>query len=236
MLLHGWGMHGGVWKVVSESLAARFRVHLVDLPGHGLSPSCNEDWVDLLAETFPHEVFVCGWSLGGQLAMEWAWKYPERIPALALISCTPSFVERKDWMRGIGIKVFEAFRSGLEKDVEATLKRFLFLQAQGGKDEKTLLRTLQHELKEADKEGLEKGLELLGTIDLREKARTLAQPVLLIHGGEDRLIPLNAAKWLSENMQHAQLEVIPDCAHAPIISHPDFCISRLLEFLHGLSD
>ena len=37
VMLHGWGMHAGVWRLVSTSLAANFRVHTVDLPGHGQS-------------------------------------------------------------------------------------------------------------------------------------------------------------------------------------------------------
>ncbi|PIQ13165.1 MAG: pimeloyl-[acyl-carrier protein] methyl ester esterase, partial [Hydrogenophilales bacterium CG18_big_fil_WC_8_21_14_2_50_58_12] len=32
-LLHGWGMHGGVWDGVRDALAQRFRLHIVDLPG-----------------------------------------------------------------------------------------------------------------------------------------------------------------------------------------------------------
>ncbi len=35
VLLHGWGMHGGVWTDVAAQLAQDFRVHSVDLPGHG---------------------------------------------------------------------------------------------------------------------------------------------------------------------------------------------------------
>ncbi|MEZ5623317.1 MAG: alpha/beta fold hydrolase [Nitrosomonas sp.] len=38
VLLHGWAMHGGVWRGVREQLAMKYRVHLFDLPGHGLSP------------------------------------------------------------------------------------------------------------------------------------------------------------------------------------------------------
>jgi pimeloyl-[acyl-carrier protein] methyl ester esterase len=33
VLIHGWGMHGGVWSDVRDALAAHYRVHVVDLPG-----------------------------------------------------------------------------------------------------------------------------------------------------------------------------------------------------------
>ena len=32
-LLHGWGLHGGIWHHVAADLEANWRVHLVDLPG-----------------------------------------------------------------------------------------------------------------------------------------------------------------------------------------------------------
>ena len=37
VLLHGWGLHSGAWDEVAPLLARRFRVHAIDLPGHGLS-------------------------------------------------------------------------------------------------------------------------------------------------------------------------------------------------------
>ena len=37
LLIHGWGMHGGVWTDVAQRLAADFQVHSVDLPGYGFS-------------------------------------------------------------------------------------------------------------------------------------------------------------------------------------------------------
>ncbi|MEO8342292.1 MAG: alpha/beta fold hydrolase, partial [Gallionella sp.] len=37
LLIHGWGMHGGMWGGVAEKLAQHFPVLAVDLPGHGQS-------------------------------------------------------------------------------------------------------------------------------------------------------------------------------------------------------
>ena len=39
VLLHGWAMHSGIWGSVRSQLAQYFRLHLVDLPGHGVSPT-----------------------------------------------------------------------------------------------------------------------------------------------------------------------------------------------------
>jgi pimeloyl-[acyl-carrier protein] methyl ester esterase len=41
VMLHGWGMHGGVWSDTAKMLAADFQVHNVDLPGHGKSSTIH---------------------------------------------------------------------------------------------------------------------------------------------------------------------------------------------------
>lgn len=233
VLLHGWGMHGGCWDAVSVALSRKYRLHRVDLPGHGSSRYEVGDWVDALAETFPFEVCVCGWSLGGQLALEWASRYPERVARLALLSSTPCFVARAGWAHGISRELFMTFQEGLETDMAETLRRFLFLQAQGGEDEKRLFRQLQKNMKETEKEGLRRGLDLLYDNDLRLKAKSVIQPALVLQGEGDRLTPLDAGKWLAENMRDAEMAAIRGCSHAPLLSHPDFCVSKLSEFLDG---
>ena len=53
VLLHGWGLHAGVWESTAAELAKSWRVTLVDLPGHGRSPTPDAmldlDAVSLLA-------------------------------------------------------------------------------------------------------------------------------------------------------------------------------------------
>ena len=73
ILLHGWGMHGGIWRDVAQHLAEKNQVHCVDLPGHGLSAMDGggftlEEVVNALSTRFTEPLNLCGWSLGGQIA------------------------------------------------------------------------------------------------------------------------------------------------------------------------
>src|SRR4030067_2864139 len=123
LLIHGWGMHGGMWGVVAEKLSEQFCVHVVDLPGHGysktgkgeegrekgeeqeqispfpLSPSpfSLDSIVDELSARFTGPLAVCGWSLGGQVALRWAMRQPQQVNRLVLVASTPCFVQRPDW-------------------------------------------------------------------------------------------------------------------------------------------
>ena len=51
VLLHGWAMHGGIWSGVRDRLAQHFRLHLVDLPGHGSSPACGSGTLQCVVDT-----------------------------------------------------------------------------------------------------------------------------------------------------------------------------------------
>ena len=73
VLIHGWALHGGVFAPLARRLAPHFRLHLVDLPGHGLSRDPDETLdlrsvaVHVAAQTPP--AIWLGWSLGGLLAL-----------------------------------------------------------------------------------------------------------------------------------------------------------------------
>src|SRR5512135_1741833 len=135
VLLHGWGMHGGVWEYLARQLAQEFQVHCVDLPGHGYSaaqsadsPLALDEIVAELSARFGEPLTVCGWSLGGQIALRWARLYPQQVQRLVLVASTPCFVEREDWPFGMAQDTLQHFAAELEQDHAAILRRFLALQ------------------------------------------------------------------------------------------------------------
>ncbi|MBZ0097001.1 MAG: pimeloyl-ACP methyl ester esterase BioH [Sulfuricella sp.] len=226
-LLHGWGMHGGVWDGVRDALAQRFRLHIVDLPAYGASPAVEPYTLERLARAvaaaLPEQVQVCGWSLGGQVALEMARLFPDQIKRLVLTATTPCFTAREDWPCAVRREVLLEFAAALETDYEGTLKRFLALQARGGDEVKTVLKRLRDILftrGRPDVQTLRTGLNILLESDLRDRAATIETQTLLLHGGRDMLTPAGAAHWLAGQMPEARLEVLPGAAHAPFLSHP----------------
>ena len=231
VLLHGWGMSGKCWESVAGRLAERCRVHLVDLPGHGASGYSGDDWVDSLAQAFPVDVHVCGWSLGGQIAIEWAARHRESVKSLTLVSSTPCFVSKENWDHGMPFEAFEQFALAFDADFAATMKRFLYLQAQKDAEERRLYRALLGYFVEGERDALHAGLDMLRNLDLREEAEQLSLPILIMHGESDMLIPIEAGRWLAGNMKGAKLESMPNCSHAPFLSNPGRFVSILMEFL-----
>jgi pimeloyl-[acyl-carrier protein] methyl ester esterase len=239
VLLHGWAMHSGIWQDVRERLAQHFRLHLVDLPGHGFSPPYGagaeqgmlEHTIERVAELLPEDCILCGWSLGGQIAIEVAKREQARVKKLALISTTPCFSKRDDWQWGMEARTLQLFAVNLKRDYKGTLKRFLTLQISGTGDTTAVLARLRKSLFERgkpDEVALEEGLQLLLLSDMRGAINSIAQPVLLIHGEKDVITHPGAARWMNQQLPHSELVILDDCGHAPFLSYPDQFIEHML--------
>jgi pimeloyl-[acyl-carrier protein] methyl ester esterase len=246
LLIHGWGMHGGMWGSVAEKLAQNFRVMAVDLPGHGFSADISHfpfpvsnftmDYiVDELSAQFGEPLNVCGWSLGGQIALRWAMRHPQQVSRLVTVASTPSFVRREGWDHALSVEILQEFADNLQHHYALTLKRFLALQVRGGEQEREWLIVLRDGLfsrGEPDLAALQSGLEILRGCDLRSALPDIKQPALVVAGGRDMLTPPQASQYLASHLPDARLATIRDAAHAPFLSHPDEFMEHILNFLY----
>lgn len=238
VLIHGWGMHGGVWSGVRDALAERYRVHVVDLPGMGWSKACSPYDLKHLSEVIvaelPDGAAVFGWSLGGQVAMRLALDHPQQVEKLVLIGATPRFVNGADWQSGVAAEVFNLFASQVAADYHDTMTRFLGLQAFGGESSRVLMRELKERFfarPVPDSAVLQDALRILLDTDLRNELPDLRQPTLLIHGNRDTLAPVDASRFMATHLPHARLRIIEGASHAPFLSHPMTFISETMQFL-----
>lgn len=225
VLIHGWGIHGGVWQSAAERLAEDYCVHRVDLPGCGdsamIEPYTLANLAAALDEAFPLPVHVLGWSLGGAVGVQWALTRPERVRSLTLCASSACFMARPDWPHGTPPEVLGEFASSLAHDYAATLEMFLGLQVMGSRDGRAVLRSLQSHLaaKPAPRrEALLEGLAILRHTDLRPQVDGLSCPVLLQYGDRDRMTPPEAGRWLAERTG-GRLVMHSGAGHAPFISH-----------------
>jgi pimeloyl-[acyl-carrier protein] methyl ester esterase len=239
VLLHGWGLHGGVWDTLLPRLTDDFRVTRVDLPGHGKSyeipmPANLAEAARLVFASVPTGATWLGWSLGGLIALRAALDSPQMMRALILANATPRFVTAADWPEAMPPEQLQEFAAGLGQDYRETLLRFLSLQVRGDESARASLRQLREALfarGEPETAALAAGLELLRVNDLRPELGRVRTPTLVIAGGYDRLTPPDAGKHMAETIPGARYALIPKSAHAPFISHAEEFTSVLTAFM-----
>jgi len=175
-----------------------------------------------------------GWSLGGLATLAIARRSPQSVKAMVLIAVTPCFVQAADWPCAMAEDTLAEFARSLEHDYRATLSRFLSLQLGNGESERRLLRSLRASLfahGDPSPEGLRAGLDILRDADLRSDLASIDVPVLVVHGGRDRIAPLAAAEAMTALLPRGELVVIPDAGHAPHLSHGPAILPRITRFL-----
>lgn len=238
VLLHGWGTHAGVWRALAERLAARFRVHAPMLPyaaaGSSYEAHTVEEVAGHLAVTAPAKCAVCGWSLGGLVALAWARRAPEQISRLALMATSPCFVQSDGWPHALTVEALQEFADDLARDTATALTRYIALQARGDAQAlrvgRYLRQTLSEPLHQADARALRNGLLMLSRTDLRRDLPDIGQPALVMHGDRDAVVPLAAGKHLAQNLPAVRMVITPGAAHAPFASRPGPTSAHLARF------
>ncbi len=190
-MIHGWGLHSGIWDEFAPLLQDAFRVTRVDLPGHGRSDWRGEasldEWVDAVLAVVPAVRSLAGmvaWWTGcdacrpagsrGRLRPWSRWPAPPVLCAsrVGRVRCC-----RHCWRR---------FSVELAQDYARTLNRFLSLQVRGSEQASAVLKSLRATLLahgEPDTAGLGAGLAILRATDLRDGYKGNRSSLPDDHGG-----------------------------------------------------
>jgi len=241
VFIHGWGQSARIWHRQSGYFSRKAAVHIPGLPGHGGEPDVPaESWVERLAGVLPNEpCIMVGWSLGGLLAMQLSLNYPERIAALALVSTTPCFRHRADWPHGCADDVWTGFEQGIATHPARTMRRFFALMMHGDalprSEHDRMAREVADHTRPPTPHGLQQGLVVLDRLDLRPQLGRIVQPVLMMHGDGDAVIPVAAGHYLSEQLPHAAWLPFTGCGHAPFLSQTEKFNAQLEAWCRNIS-
>lgn len=241
VLLHGWAMHAGIFAPLVERLAARFTLHLVDLPGHGRSayagvPLTVEAAARAVGDIVPERALWCGWSLGGLVALHAAATMPARVRGLVMLAASPRFVRTDGWSHGMDPSVFAGFARDLQADWRATVDRFLALEAHGSDHVREDLRLLREQVfahGEPDPAVLADGLRVLDGSDLRAALPALAMPSLWLAGRRDRVVHPDAMREAAALAPGGRFVQVERAGHAPFLTHADAVADAIEDFVAG---
>lgn len=239
VLLHGWGVHSGIWQSTVEALSKDYRITSIDLPGFGRSEPLIDNSIENIIEAIinvaPEKAIWVGWSLGGLIAIKLAYDHPRRVAKLVCVASSPRFIKSDDWP-GIKKKVLQKFADDLNKDYVGTLTRFLLLQFYGTTVNKALVRSLEDILflhNKPSMKTLDSGLKLLKTLDLRQELQQLNCEVLYILGRLDMLVPQDLKEALHYFPAHIKTIVLPKASHGLFLSHEEEFLTHIRQFANG---
>jgi pimeloyl-ACP methyl ester carboxylesterase len=251
VLVHGITSSSENWKPVLPLLAERFTVVAPDLLGHGASAKPQGDYSlgayaclvrDLLLALGHERATVVGHSLGGGVAMQFAYQFPERVERMVLVSSG-----------GLGQDVHPLLRAAALPGSELVLplitaRPLLGAGAAVGRLLGRVGLTVGSDLGE-----MGRGLASLSDLAARQAfvhtVRAVIDPTgqrvdatdrlylaemvptLLIWGGRDRIIPADHGEHARELMPGSRLELFEEAGHFPHHDEPIRFFAVLRDFL-----
>lgn len=183
-----------------------------------------------MAPRLPRMVPV-GWSQGGLSVLAAAAHNPNAFHALVLLAATPRFCAADDFSAGLPEANLRAMQRAFVRDARGTLARFHRLCAapvELAPDEVDVRVAASLEI---GLPALQAGLCDLQEQDLRGDVAGISKPVLLLHGGQDRVIPPGASEWLAWRLPQATLAILPEAGHDLPVRHADWCAAQIAAFL-----
>ena len=127
----------------------------------------------------------------------------------------------------------ERLKRNLARRREDTLKRFyenMFTkdELKGNKN----FEDIVDRFKGDSIQSLQLGLDYLIETDMREELKEIKVPILLIHGEQDVICPLSAARSMTENSS-SELKVVSEAGHALCVTNFEYCANEIIQFVEG---
>ncbi len=250
LLIHGMAGNFQNWQEVIEPLARHHTVLAPDLPGHGGSAPGFGDYSlgalaaglrDLLAALGHDRATIVGHSLGGGIAMQFAYQFPEMTERLVLVSSGGLGLEVSPVLRAAalpGADRFIATTAGAVGAVGSALGRGLkLIGLQANADIAEVVRGYTS-LADPDRRAafLATLRSVVGTGGQRVHAGDRLYlvedlPVLIIWGARDSIIPAHHGESAHQLIPGSQLEVFDDVGHLPQLEAPARFVTVLERFL-----
>jgi pimeloyl-ACP methyl ester carboxylesterase len=251
LLIHGIGDSSATWRTVLPALARKHTVIAPDLLGHGMSAKPRADYSvaayangvrDLLGVLNIDRVTLVGHSLGGGVAMQFAYQFPEKTERMVLVAgggagrgvspllraaTLPGATAALAAVRlpfagtaiGAAISVLERLDTGLGHD--APDLRRVVEALPDARSRAAFIRTLRSVV---DWRG-----QVVTMLDRCYLARGM--PTMLIWGSRDSVLPVGHAYQARAAMPGSRLEIFDGAGHFPFRSDPDRFVALVQDFV-----
>ncbi|MGA9493670.1 MAG: alpha/beta hydrolase, partial [Mycobacterium sp.] len=253
LLIHGIGDNSTTWTTVQAKLAQRFTVIAVDLLGHGQSDKPRADYSiaayangmrDLLSVLDIERATVVGHSLGGGVAMQFAYQFPQLVERLVLVGAGGVTKDVNVALRLASLPMGSEALALLRLPLVLPALQ-IFGRAAGlvlgstavGRDLPDVLRILADLPEPMASSAFTRTLRAV--VDWRGQSVTMLDrcyltqsvPVQIIWGAEDVVVPVSHARMAHAAMPGSRLEIFEQSGHFPFHDDPDKFIELVERFI-----
>lgn len=246
---HGWPLSSDDWdNQVLYFLEKGYRVVAHDRRGHGRSDQTetgNEmdtyanDVVELARALDLKSAVHIGHSTGGGEVARYAARAEQgRIAKAVLIGAVPPVMAKTDSNPdGIPVEVFDGFRAALVANraqffLDIPSGPFFGFNREGAKISQGQIQNWWRQGMMGGAKAQYDCIKAFSETDFTEDLKALSIPVLLLHGEDDQIVPIqNSAHKAIKLLKNGSLKTYPGLSHAPFATHPELINADLLAFV-----
>ncbi len=239
VLISGLGGDSTFWESSIKTLATRFQIIVYDVRGSGYTDAREASYsIDLFANDLLalldalhiERVNLLGFSMGGNIALAFALKYPERLSKLIIAA---SFATMNLQARLFLDAVLSVYESG------ATSKQMFdlicpWLVSGSFLSNPANIGLLQYDEGSTNPQPLyawKNQYLAQQEFDIVSKLSEIKIPTLIIAGEQDRLSHIDDSKILADKIENAILKIVTGSGHLINYEYPDLFHQSILEFL-----
>jgi 3-oxoadipate enol-lactonase len=243
ILVHGFPLDGRMWEQQQEALAVDRRVLVPDLRGFGRSPLPKEahtiedharDIADFMDAHAVSRGVVCGFSMGGYVALAFASLFPWRLSGLVLADTKAG----SDLGQARDVRTASAHRvlgEGLTFLADDML--FKLLTEQTLATDEDLARRIWSLMVSQRREGVASALlAMRDRPDRTDLLPRIDSHALVVVGSEDVITPPREGRKLAELLPHGRYVEIPEAGHMSNVEQPYLFNRALSDFLESLPE
>ncbi len=227
LLIHGWVTDGRCYEKLIPFLSKKFRLIVPDLRGFGKSEKKGPFVTSRMAKDMmvlydiENVESVAGHSWGGLISqIVAAFKKPS---SLILIS---TFAK---WSKPFYGWFLKRLLGLIETEKESFVERISNIVYGSQIDPKTL-----EILKELDREILKESAEDILTYDNTNNLSVIDSKTLIVHGMDDRIVPVKHAYYLNERIRNSEMILFPNTTHNILSEKPELLSSVIVGWIENL--
>ena len=226
-----------VWDSIIKELNQKYRTVRFDKRGHGVSTNIeNNISISILANDLKlliskleiKNILLVGLSIGGLIALEFLKNSSTNVKGLVLSDTAAKIGSSDMWSDRIN-KVKAGGITAISDDILARWFSNHFLKNKI--EELQLWRSM---LTRTSTLGYLGCCKAIADCDLRNEAKSISIPTLLIVGDEDGSTPVNLVKDTANMIKNSKFKIIKGAGHLPCVEKPEIFTNELVKFLGKL--